>query len=272
MGPNQTPITPSTVGQIESVPDKKKLWSVSTISIFVLSLICLILLVIALFFTYKYLTLQETIPDTSDELSTQPLFDLTGIIEQINGSVLTVSQKKYPLNSPSEDLKYLVTVSNKTKIISELPLVPYSLKLATSSAFVVESEFKKLQIGQTVHIISRENIREIASNSLVADSITISSGLTSIMGKIVKVEDNFLSIQTSPPSYPEIKEFQIGILPETEIVNSDIMTDSSDNQKQKTKLPISVLTPDTNVLIYTDSDINQSENLNALKIEVIKNF
>lgn len=283
MDQNQPPIASSPIVQMPTIPSKKRFWTTDKIVISLLLLISITLLIIAVLMTYQYLNIKKPISVSNDELSNQPLFDFTGKIENISGSVLTVTKKSfvYPAdltkentNTKPEEKKstYLVTISDKTKIISELPLVPYSLKLATSSAFVAESNIDNLKVGQTVHLISNENLRSLPSNSFVANSVTISAGLTSIMGKIENLENNSVLIKTAPPSYPEEKNFQIGLSPETEIVNSSIMTDSSDTNKKKSQLPVSALTKGTNVFVYTDADINQVDDLNALKIEIIKDF
>ncbi len=283
MDQNQAPIVSSPIEQMQAIPSKKKFWTTDKIVISLLLLVCITLLIISVLLTFQYLTSKKPASVSNDELSNQPLFDFTGKIESISGSVLTVSKKSFVYSSDlangntnikSEEKKttYFVTISEKTKIISELPLVPYSLKLATSSAFVAESDLNNIKIGQTVYVISNQNLRALPSNSFVANSITISAGLTSIMGKIESLGNNSFVIKTGPPSYPEEKDFQIGLLPDTEIVASSIMTDSSETNKKKSQLPVSVLTKGTSVLVYSDTDINQANDLNALKIEIIKDF
>jgi hypothetical protein len=283
MDQNQTPIASSPIEQMPAVPSKKKFWTTDKIVIGLLLIICITLFIIAVLLTYLYLTSKKAVPVMNDALSNQPLYDFTGTIEKISGSVLTVSKKTFiyeadlvngetSIRNEERKTTYLVTISDKTTIISELPLVPYTLKLATTSAFVAESSLNNLKVGQTVQVISNENLRSLPSNSFVANSVTISAGLTSIMGKVENIESNNLLVKTAPPSYPEEKIFQIEISSDTEIVASNIMTDSSDTKEKKLQLPVSVLKKGTTVLVYTDADINQSDKLRALKIEIIKDF
>jgi hypothetical protein len=143
--------------------------------------------------------------------------------------------------------------------------VPYSLKISTPSAS--EAKISDLKVGQRIEVQTAEDIRKKDNQEVTATSVTISNGLTSLSGKIVRVEGKKLTIHATPPSVAQEKDYQLVLSDGVEIIDSDIGTNNPGSKK--TQLPASVLKKDTEVLIYTDQDINLSELPNALKVEVI---
>jgi hypothetical protein len=285
MEQNQTPLVTPSMPSIQSAPSKQKISALNKILIIFVVFGFIILLIMGGVFAYRFTQNKNPISKSSgpDMLSNQPLYNFTGSIEMISGPVLTISEKSYiypsDLTTKEKNIKpeekkttYLITVSDQTKIISELPPVPYSLKLATPSATTQNNNLNSLKIGQRVSVITKENLRDTRLTNFTADSITISAGLTSFMGKVKSIKNNTILLKVTPPSYPEEKDFDITITKNTEIVISDIMTNSSETTKKKTQQPVSTLTEGTTIMVYTDADINQNTNLNALKIEVVKNL
>lgn len=202
---------------------------------------------------------------------TQPVFNFSGIVEQIDGDTLTVSDDmalspatRLAENTSADEIpiskkiSYKVQITPDTKIHLAEISVPYSFNAATPSA-TPKITINDLKVGQRVEVVSKSDLRVIGADRFEAVSITASLGTTVIGGTVLSISGNILSVKATPPSVPEPKDYSIAVNNETEVTASAPILQ---------KLALTDLKKGIQVLVYTDTDIN-SQSPRALKIEVL---
>lgn len=210
------------------------------------------------------------------------LYHFNGNIEQINGSILTVSETIYQADtapvtenaSPKPPVlkktTYLVNITSETGI-NIIPLsIPYSFKSASPSATPVP-DISGLHTGQRITGISKQDLNTLKSNAFEAASVTVYPQQSTLTANIDNVSNDELTVTASPPSVPESKQYVLKVDKETEIVSLGISLESTDSAKpsEPTVLTISDLKKDDRINIYAQ-DLDQ--NSKVLKIEVIPNM
>lgn len=231
---------------------------------FLIAFIILLLIILASLSVALFIHLYRNNPGSQQnpgDLLVVDQTEITGKIENIQGKTLTVTRSEFiykegDLKSPEEKkTTYLVEVSDST-LINKNP-APYSLSSSDSAIIAPTYQLNDLKKGQTVSAVSKEG-DPISGNRFEAFSIVIQSGLTTIAGVIESRTGNNLTIKSGPPSLPVEKNFEVSLDNQTQIGKIG----------SETVQPITNLSPGTQILIHSLEDVNLSQNLTALKIEI----
>lgn len=226
---------------------------------------------------------------------TQPVMSFTGVVEHIKGNTITVSQKQLhastlvppaalapqdpatpqsPFPTPkSVTLTYMITVSDATQL--SRPSFPINYLFKTVPPKPPQAlTLQDINIGQAVTVSSPKDLRTLSDNRFEATHISLPQQITVISGKVTAVNGNTLTIKAfmpmapianiinTTPSAPEEKEYTITITKDTEI--SRMVISPTPNPE---RLTISDLNTDTQVTVYTDTDVTIRTEFTALRIE-----
>ena len=220
---------------------------------------------------------------------TQPVYYFLGKVENVSGSVVTVSQNftlsqntPAPLPTPvSKTLKYEVTVNINTSITQPSAMVNYLFKNTPPPA-QLKLNIKNIKAGQYVMVNSKEDLRALPENKFTAVSVQLSQPVNSLWGKIIKVYDNGIVLKAQEPRRGTLvpnttpgkeKEFIITLNSDTEISRYETSAPPTNPAEIKplkpVKMSLSDLKENTQITVYTAEDVIESKELTALRIEPI---
>ncbi len=270
---DQIPSSPPIPAQAQPIPVAPNKKSTLKKTIFLIFLLFIIITIVsaAVYLTFNLYKPKNSIPG-SGSVFINPSEEFQAEIEKIEGNSLLVSYLKTDPASPEnpQEFVFKVIINEQTTITSEQDITP-SQNSATPAADTKPAySISYLSPGQSITVITAGDLRTITSNTITAKSIIISPGLTIFIGKIEEIKSNELIVKSGPPSVAEEKTYTIVITKDTEIVNSKIMNNSSDEASQK--LTIKDLSPGSTILVKTLNDINKVTKTQASKIELIRAF
>lgn len=227
----------------------------------ILFLIVLFLLFIlgSFFFMRKFLAKNQTSSPSYDA----PLFSFSGKIVEIYGDSMKVTQETFNQKNTS----YIFKITPKTQFSSVPIFIPYSLKNASESAKVKSPQLSDLRVGQSVGIVSVEDLTIPQDDGFDTSSVTIMPGLTSVRGILIQIGTNSFVIRANPPSVSQVKDYTFNTNQETEIVLADKFDGS--NNPEKRQLTLSELKNSKEIVVYTENDLNFSSTSLAKKIEIV---
>lgn len=194
---------------------------------------------------------------------TSPVYSFDGVIDKTGTDSITVS-KQVSINSIAMEagnpalanpeirkITYTFSITPETRLDKISSFMPTFIPPSTPSATpqITLTDFKS---GQSVSVISKEDLRTVTSGKTVAVSITKSAGTVTASGIISELTSNLLTLKAGPPSLPEPMDIKISINSQTEIISG-----SGTTQK---KASISDLKQGTLVTIYTEDDMVSTPN------------
>ena len=234
---------------------------------------------------------------------TQPVTSLSGIVEKIEGNVVSISSR-YTLpqtasivitvmpNQPpimptpkTVTVMYKVVISGKTQIVQPPFFIPYLFK-AVPAATEPKLSIKDIRVGSSITITSQVDLRTLEGILFEATMVNMPQKTNILHGRISHLDGNTLTIKAFPPiiagdpmiavnsapPVPQEKEYRITLTPDTEISRTSYAAASlspggAPSAPKTEKLTLSELKKDMQITVYTDADVTEGIKFNALRIE-----
>lgn len=149
---------------------------------------------------------------------TQPVFNLSGTIEKVEESSITVSsqfnQNIYTSASPEPPvtLTYKVLITDKTQILKNNPIIPGIVPATGSAQESINLTINDLNVGQAVSITSTQDLRQLTGRQI--EALIIAPAINNLGGRLTKIDGNILTVKDF-----EGKEYLVEIGPDTQIIN-----------------------------------------------------
>jgi hypothetical protein len=133
-------------------------------------------------------------------------------------------------------------------------------------------------VGETITVVSKTDLRLLTQPSFKAAEIILPSQPTSLIGRILSLQGDILTVSGYPLSLSPTsiasssakaaeRTFQVTISKETEI--SQLVPEDPLKPSKPQKLDPSDLKVGLEVKIYSDSDVSTTDKVTALKIEPV---
>jgi len=235
---------------------------------------------------------------------TQPVTSFSGIVEKIEGNVVSISSR-YTLpqtasivitvmpNQPpimptpkTVTVMYKVVISGKTQIVQPPFFIPYLFK-AVPAATEPKLSIKDIRVGSSITITSQVDLRTLEGILFEATMINLPQQINILNGKIVRINADILTMKAFPPptmdafanpaamdqpqNAPKEKEYTITLTSDTEIsrygYDTTIALGGAPSAPKTEKLTLSELKKDMQITVYTDADVTEGIKFNALRIE-----
>jgi len=215
---------------------------------------------------------------------TQPIYFFTGVVDKVEGNIITLSQKQVP-TPKTVTLSYRVTVSNKTQYAQPMMNTMYLFKTAEPIS-PPKASLKDIKVGATISVNSAIDLRTLEGSSFDAVSINLSQKITILNGKIAAVNGNIITLKAFPPMImgmypgsmigvtpipPQEKEYTITLTQGTEIsryvYNNSASSAAMMVAPKAERVAQTDLKKDMQVTVYTDADVTRGSVFTALRIE-----
>lgn len=214
---------------------------------------------------------------------TAPVYSFSGQVQKIEGDTLVITQTiaAPPLapapgtdNNQTEKPKtisYNVKVSQSTNITRQA-IVPVNAPVPASASGIIAApaaslSINDIKVGDLVSASTDQDLRTTSGNSFNALSISLAPAQTALMGQVLKIEGNLLTVLGSPvgaalgmPVGPQ--EYRINLTDSTQI--------SRRSGSRTSKINASDLKTGQQINITTTQGLNAGSGNDAALVEVIE--
>jgi hypothetical protein len=205
---------------------------------------------------------------------TQPVNTLSGVIEETNNNSLIIkTTPNKELMNGGEDaaeenvnkdqrkqLTYQVLIDDETEIVKEQTQLNYLFKKE-------EFGFNDLEQGMEVVVQAKDDLRTLAKEEFVAESIRFEPRVQTLEGTIEKVEGNVLHLEKQliePGRGDEKTVYQVRVNGETEISAEEC----NNLQCEAQRYSLTDLRTNTQVTVYT----HQMDGIKAEALRIVPEF
>lgn len=253
----------------------------------------LVLIVLSIFIIYDFSrtkggSLQNSALSPHILLLTQPVTSFSGVVEQIQGDTIIVTQNQFRTDKDKTkvSITYSINTSKKTQVYQKLPNVNYLFKQV--SIVPPKSASKQdIKVGSYIVATSPVDLRMVKTNIFETDTITIVDSpniVNTLSGVITELKNDSITLKAPVPAVYEAgkknnpplqeKNFVITIDPNTEISRMSFITTEelkeqtpSSTEPKPQKLNVADLKVGMQATIYTDNDVLDTSSLTALRID-----